>query len=602
MERSSVLRWGVIAIAIFLFYKFGWPLISGSSNDKSQVAAAPYEPILSPPGYVPDRLDPDLKPGEPNEPPEGELCKIKGERFEAILSSRGAAITRYRLTDPNYARSEASDLSTTPDHERWRNLRTTFRGKDADSQVKFDRFPWKLERSDGEKSCKFTYEDEDVRVVKTVTAHLNRPFELNLETTVTNLASAPKRHQFAVGAFAFRENKDIKGSLGKVSPFLTELSCAVGKDVIRKGKDDFKAGMVTVPGVDRYAAVNSHYFSQALVPQPGPAGDPVVVADAPTCGLLAENRALLAGQAPDSDEASAVYHAKLTYPPKELAPQASATYRDIAFFGPKEREVLAHAAGGTNVKLSEVLNLGFFAPVANVLVKILDFIHDHITFGNWGLAIIVMTICLRTLLFPLTYKSIKTTIAMRRLKPEVDLLNAKFKDDAQAKNLAMMELWKKHGVNPFGGCLPQLVQMPVWFAMYTTLQTAVEMYHTKFLWFSDLSAPDKYYVLPLLLGVFMIVQQRIVPQQGMDPMQAKMMMYMLPAVFTVMMLFLPAALGVYMLTNSLLGIGQQLAVERIAPRDADNKGSKIVVKEKGSPGKKGDKGSGPKPQAKAAAS
>jgi YidC/Oxa1 family membrane protein insertase len=173
---------------------------------------------------------------------------------------------------------------------------------------------------------------------------------------------------------------------------------------------------------------------------------------------------------------------------------------------------------------------------------------------------------------------------MRRLKPEVDALNAKFADDAQAKNLAMMELWKKHGVNPFGGCLPQLVQMPVWFAMYTTLQTAVEMYHEKFLWFSDMSAPDRFYILPLLLGFFMIVQQRIVPQQGMDPMQAKMMMYMLPAVFTVMMLFLPAALGVYMLTNSLLGIGQQLAVERIAPRGNDPKG--IIVTEKGSPGNK----------------
>jgi hypothetical protein len=125
-------------------------------------------------------------------------------------------------------------------------------------------------------------------------------------------------------------------------------------------------------------------------------------------------------------------------------------------------------------------------------------------------------------LFPL---SIKTTIAMRRLKPEVDKLNETFKDDAQAKNLAMMELWKKHGVNPFGGCLPQLVQMPVWFAMYTTLQTAVEMYHTKFLWFPDLSTPDPFFVLPLVLGVFMIVQQRIVPQQGMDPVQQKMMMY-----------------------------------------------------------------------------
>jgi YidC/Oxa1 family membrane protein insertase len=578
MERSSVLRWGVIAIAILLFYKFGWPMISGS-NDKPQVISAPEIPQITAPSFVPDALDAPVKPGELNAPPEGELCTIKGVRFEAQLSSRGAALTHYFLTDANYARSDAHDLSTTPDHERWRNLRTTFRGKDADSQVKFDRFLWKLEAGEGQKSCKFSYEDEDVRIVKTVAANPTRAFELTVDTTVTNLASTPRRHQLTMGMFAFRKNSEIKGSLGRVSPFATELSCAVGKDVVRKGKDDFKAGMFTVAGADRYAAVNSHYFSQALVPQPGEG----IVADAPTCGLLAEGWALLPGQATNSDDAAAIYQAKLTYPAHELAPQTTATYRDIAFFGPKEREVLAHAAGGTP-KLNELLNLGFFAPVANVLVKILDFIHDHITFGNWGLAIIAMTIALRSLLFPLTYKSIKTTIAMRRLKPEVDALNAKFSDDAQAKNLAMMELWKKHGVNPFGGCLPQLVQMPVWFAMYTTLQTAVEMYHEKFLWFSDMSAPDRFYVLPLLLGFFMIVQQRIVPQQGMDPMQAKMMMYMLPAVFTVMMLFLPAALGVYMLTNSLLGIGQQLAVERIAPRDKGP--GEIVVKEKGTPGKK----------------
>jgi len=142
--------------------------------------------------------------------------------------------------------------------------------------------------------------------------------------------------------------------------------------------------------------------------------------------------------------------------------------------------------------------------------------------------------------------------------------------------MAMMELWKKNGVSPFGGCLPQLVQMPIWFAMYTTLQTAVEMYHTRFLWFTDLSAPDKFYILPIVLGVFMIVQQRIVPQQGMDPVQQKMMTYLLPGVFTVMMLFLPAALGVYMLTNSVLGIAQQLAIEQFSPKSAGPKGKNDI--------------------------
>jgi YidC/Oxa1 family membrane protein insertase len=219
--------------------------------------------------------------------------------------------------------------------------------------------------------------------------------------------------------------------------------------------------------------------------------------------------------------------------------------------------------------------------VAKVLVGFLVFLKDHAT-HNWGLAIILLTVVLRTLLFPLTWRSIKTMVGMRRLKPEIDIINKKFKDDMQAKNLAMMELYKKRGINPFGGCLPQLVQMPVWFAMYTTLQTAVEMYHTHFLWFTDLSAPDQLFgplhiplvghlpamgPLPFVLGGFMVLQQKIVPQQGMDPMQQKLMTYLMPLVFMVMMLFLPAALGVYMLTNSVLGIAQQLAVEKFAPRD-----------------------------------
>ncbi|MEO8877705.1 MAG: YidC/Oxa1 family insertase periplasmic-domain containing protein, partial [Polyangiaceae bacterium] len=308
--------------------------------------------------------------------------------------------------------------------------------------------------------------------------------------------------------------------------------------------------------VDRYAAVSNYYFAQALVPMPDNSGL------APDCNLLAEDW-YSEGQARDDDEAGAVYHSELTYPPKELAAKQAVTYKQIAYFGPKDRDLLAHAAADRG--LGDLINLGFFSPVAKYLVAFLVFVHKHIV-GNWGLAIILMTLVLRLALFPLTYKSIKSSLGMRRLKPEIDVINAKYKDDAQQKNLAMMELWRKNGVNPLGGCLPQVVQMPVWFAMYTTLQTAVEMYHTKFLWFMDLSAPDKFYILPIVLGAFMILQQRIMPQQpGMDPTQQKMMMYVMPGVFTVMMLFLPAALGIYMLTNSVLGITQQLIIEKISP-------------------------------------
>jgi YidC/Oxa1 family membrane protein insertase len=153
---------------------------------------------------------------------------------------------------------------------------------------------------------------------------------------------------------------------------------------------------------------------------------------------------------------------------------------------------------------------------------LISWIHAHVTFGNWGLAIIVLTIGLRLALFPLTWKQIQSTIQMRRLKPEIDVLNDKFKDDAQAKNLAMMELWRKNKVNPLGGCLPALVQMPIWFALYATLQTAIEFYHTQFLVvYRPLGARIKFYVLPLVLGRSDDRAAAHRPQQGMDPVQAE---------------------------------------------------------------------------------
>jgi YidC/Oxa1 family membrane protein insertase len=156
-------------------------------------------------------------------------------------------------------------------------------------------------------------------------------------------------------------------------------------------------------------------------------------------------------------------------------------------------------------------------------------------------------------------------IKMRELKPEMDALNEKFKDNAQQKGLAQMELWRKNNVNPLKGCLPQLASMPVWFALYTTLQTAVELYNIPFLWFPDLSESDPLFILPFVIGATNYLQQKMMPMQG-DPMQQKMMLYLMPGMFIVMMLFLPSGLGVYMFTNGVLGILQQQAVEWHARR------------------------------------
>jgi YidC/Oxa1 family membrane protein insertase len=569
MERNSLIR--TIAIALLLLGGYWFFFKRG----KTEAVALPAETYVDAPDFRPDPVvdGPQVGGNNDESPITESRCNLVGNRFTAELSSRGASVKHLLLTDDKYHDDKSkdaahrADLSTTPDHERWRSLRTLFRGEGGTDQFAYDRFPYVL-ASQSEKECVFTYTSELVSVRKVIRVS-DRPFELEIETSIKNLSATSRKHRFSISTHAFRSNEEVKGNWGRVSPFLTELTCASSKEIVRKQKAEFNEGWFNMPAADRYAAVSNYYFGQALIPNEEDKS-------AITCKTLADPLRRIngdAGLALDADQAVTVYTAALQYPVRELAPRATTTYKQTAFFGPKERDVL-RGVGGGSAGLGDLINLGFFSPVAKFLVAFLVFLHNQVT-NNWGLAVILMTVCLRICLFPLALPQIKQSLLMRKLRPEIDAINKKFKDDAQAKGLATMELHKKHGVNLAMGCLPQLVQMPVWWAMYTTLQTAVEMYHTKFLWFADLSSADKFYILPIVLGGLGFLQARIMPQQpGQDPQQQKMMMYLMPGIFTVMMLFLPAALGVYMTTNSLLGITQQLLVERLAKRAEENEQKK----------------------------
>ena len=177
--------------------------------------------------------------------------------------------------------------------------------------------------------------------------------------------------------------------------------------------------------------------------------------------------------------------------------------------------------------------------------------------GNWGVAIILLTLLVRVLLLPFVIPQFRNMAKQRALKPEIDKINELYKDDREKKGAAMMELWRKHKVNPLGGCLPVLLQMPIFFALYQTLSTSIELYHAPFAWWwTDLSSPDPMYVLPIILGALMFVQQKLTPVQ-MDATQAKVMLYAMPLMMTFFMLLLPAGLCLYMVTSSAIGITQQ---------------------------------------------
>jgi YidC/Oxa1 family membrane protein insertase len=253
----------------------------------------------------------------------------------------------------------------------------------------------------------------------------------------------------------------------------------------------------------------------------------------------------------------------LAYPEKELAKGEETTYRLAAFLGPKERDVLAHVGGGERDRLasSQLIDLGMFGAIGRFLVGYVIWLAGAV--GSWGWAIALLTVTVKFAVFPLQLPSMRTSIEMRRVKPEVDAINARYGDDMVQKNLALQELYRREGIRPMVGCLPLMLQMPVWFSLYAALQSAVELYHNPFGPFiPDLSQSDPYHVIPIILGASSFLQQKLMPAQGMDPAQQKLMQYLMPGMFTAMMFFMPAGLGVYMITNTWLGILQQVGVER----------------------------------------
>ncbi len=223
------------------------------------------------------------------------------------------------------------------------------------------------------------------------------------------------------------------------------------------------------------------------------------------------------------------------------------------YFGPKSIPILETV----HAELERSVDFGWFAPISKPMHSFLDWLYNYL--GNYGFCIIVLVICIKILFFYPTQKSYESMAGMRRLQPEMTRLKELYGDDKQKMGQEVMELYKKHKVNPLGGCLPIVIQIPVFFALYKVLLMSIEMRQAPFIgWIGDMSVQDPYFVLPLLMGASMFIQQRLNPQPA-DQMQAKIMQF-LPVAFTVMFLFFPAGLVLYWVVNNILSIVQQRLV------------------------------------------
>ena len=235
------------------------------------------------------------------------------------------------------------------------------------------------------------------------------------------------------------------------------------------------------------------------------------------------------------------------------------TQMDVSYWvGPKVRTLLAKAPND----LVSSIDLGMFSLIAKGLLWLLQFFHNYV--HNWGLAIILLTVVIKAVFWPLTAKSYSSMEKMKKLQPMMTALREKYADDKETMNKELMGLYKTYGVNPASGCIPILVQLPVFFGLYQALLTSIELRHASFveylpgtdmLWLADLSSKDPFYITPVIMGLTMFLQQKMSPPAG-DPMQQKIMLF-LPLIFTVMFLGFPSGLVLYWLVNNILSIVQQ---------------------------------------------
>ncbi len=295
---------------------------------------------------------------------------------------------------------------------------------------------------------------------------------------------------------------------------------------------------ITIPtqvaaGDPAWIAMVQHYFASAWIP-----GDKFA-------------RDIYAGRIDNG-----LYRIGMQTPLGVVAQGSTVVEKARLFVGPQEEKVLETIAPGFEL----LKDYGYLTILAKPIFWLLEKIHGYV--GNWGWAIILLTILIKLVFFPLSAASYKSMARMKEVQPRLMTMKEQYKGEPQKLNQAMMEMYRKEKINPLGGCLPVVIQIPVFISLYWVLLSSVEMRGAPWiLWIHDLSVPDPYYILPVIMAVSMFVQTKLNPTPP-DPIQAKVMMYM-PIVFSIMFFFFPAGLVLYWVVNNLLSIAQQWQINQM---------------------------------------
>ncbi len=559
----------LVAVAIWLACMFGlylfFPERIGAGKRAPQQkpeapAQAPVTTAPAPPagpvgsGATVASKAADVPRGTPGPKPPLRTVTFETPRVRVVATSEGAAIQSVQLLGEKWTRhkgtKEESQIDlVSPRAGEALPFTTVVTGTDGKALVTATT-AYALVKSDAT-SATFRAEEGGVTISKT--------FSVNPEHYGISLLVELKAAQGISGQLSILSGTHAEepqgGFFAPHTSTPARTICAAGNNNVERLAIGAKHPVFEAPSA-QFAGIDEEYFLSAVIP---PAGVPA------SCRLEAHG------------EKSGSLIASLTVP-VQVAAGGDSQLLFQGYAGPKDESELMAVAK----PLKQSIDLGFWAVIAELLLGIMKFFYRVVPPHNWGVAIILLTLAMKVLTFPLQHKSMKSMQEMQRIQPQLEELKKKYAGDTQRQNLEQMKLFKEHGVNPMGSCLPMLIQMPIWFALYKTLQVSVELYNAHFIrgWIEDLTSKDPYYILPVAMGITMILTQVLTPAPMSNPSQ-KTMGYAMSGFFSLLMLTLPSGLTLYIFTNNILSIAQQMYLRRkLRPPPVKASGQTVEVDKK----------------------
>jgi YidC/Oxa1 family membrane protein insertase len=524
----------LVAVALALGVMFAWQWIFPQPKEEPKPktpATAPGVPVATPTNAV--GLTPDGKPVAATAPRGAEqLIKLSYPNVDATFSSHGGVLKSWHLTDRRYDRDKTKG-ELLPQQADTGAFAVNFSNS---TYVLPAQSEWTGTKVD-DRTVKYTITTDNLTVEKTFEIV---PEAYVVKLTVKATAKVPgtgeANESLAISVYGFQDPKDGGGGGQSIAPRIWSSSTLRGdeifhtpvKAVIKKPRYEYKF---------KWTGFEHPFLLVALAPKVAP-------------DVTLEKQTLAQGD-------SGLMRTDIIYP-REVLRGSNATIEKnvVAYLGPKHYSQLEAAddVAGFSTGFKTTIDLGWFAFIGKPLMWLLLQFYSFLQ--NWGLAIMLLTFVVKGLTIPFTTKSMRSMKAMAVLAPEMKALQEKYKDDRQRLQMETMALYKQHGANPLSGCLPILLQMPIWLALYRMLSSTGELYQKPFIpgWIDDLTMSDPYYVLPIVLMVTMFLQARLQPMSP-DPsqkMQQNMMKYGLPLMFGVMSFFFPAGLTLYIFTNTIL--------------------------------------------------